>query len=108
MNNNYRQLKTKKKEVETIDDEDEDEDMEAFHRRLKGEIPRAKKLIFSIIIKDNKSKDAKEEAERFEKLSNTMNYDKLFISDSRGKNIIDFSEYMDLDTLPTKGGKKTR
>ena len=71
MNNNYKQLKIKKKkQVERI--KDEDEDMEAFHRRLRGEIPREKKSIFKTIIKDNKSKNAEEEAERLEKLSDAI------------------------------------
>ena len=81
--------------------------MEAFHRRLRGEEPREKKSIFKTIIKDNKGKDGKEEAERLVKLSDTMNYDKLFISNSRGKKIIDFnynymSNYMNLDMFARK------
>ena len=114
MNNNYKQLKIKKKK-QVI--KDEDEDMEAFHRRLRGEIPREKKSIFKTIIKDNKSKNAEEEAERLEKLSDAINYDKLFIADNKGKKIINFSNYMDLDmfarkkfyeSISLKEAKKTR
>ena len=116
MNNNYKQLKIKKKkQAERI--KDEDEDMEAFHRRLRGEIPREKKSIFKTIIKDNKSKNAEEETERLEKLSDAINYDKLFIADNKGKKIINFSNYMDLDmfarkyfyeSISLKEAKKTR
>ena len=93
-----------KKQVETIkdEDEDEDEDEETFHSRLRDESPREKKSTFKNIINDNKIKDAKEEAERLEKLNNTINYDKFFISDNKGKKIIDFSNYMDLDMFANK------
>ena len=69
---------------------------------MRDEKPREKKSTFKNIINDNKIKDAKEEAERLEKLNNTINYDKFFISDNKGQKIIDFSNYMDLDMFANK------
>ena len=60
------------------------------------------KSTFETIAEVNKNKNAKKEAERFEKIDETVNYDKLSIIDKNYREIIGFAKYMDLDAFPRK------
>ena len=53
--------------------------------------------IFETIAKVSKSKNAKEEAERLEKIDETINYDELSIADKDDEEVIGFAKYMGLD-----------
>ena len=60
------------------------------------------KLIFETIPEVSKSKNAKKEAERLEKMDKTINYDKLSITDKNNREVIGFAKYMDFDAFARK------
>ena len=60
------------------------------------------KSIFETIAEVSKNKNAKEEAERLEKIDETVNYDKLSIVDKNDKKVIGFAKYINLDLFPKR------
>ena len=57
------------------------------------------KPIFETIVEVSKNKNTKKEAEKLEKIDETINYDKLSITEKNGKEVIGFADYMNLDCL---------
>ena len=60
------------------------------------------KSIFETIAKVSKNKNAKEKARRLEKIDETINYDKLSITDKYNKEVIRFFKYMGLGLFEKK------